>query len=572
MPPEIEIDYTIEHGLPEDLTAIEVGTDLGLPMEPVADVGDMPTIKIKPGRPDLAADAAAGALIATRLPIYLRGGALVRPTMEVVDAADGTKTITAKLRDVTLPGLMYILARAAIFQSFDGRKGDFKRVDPPEKTAAMILDGAGDWTFPSVAGVITTPTMRTDGTILSESGYDRQSRLYLVRDPDLVLPPIPEAPTREQALEALQLFKDLLHEFPFVSPVDRAVALSGLLTTVARPALATAPAIAISAHTAGTGKSYLVDVAAALSTGRRCPVIAPGRGEEELEKRLGPLILNSVPIVSIDNIEGELGGIFLCQATERPAVGLRPLGKSEIRTAECRSMFYLTGNNLVLLEDMTRRALMANLDARMERPELREFAGKPFDLVLANRGAYIAAALTILRAYRVAGMPDRLPRLASYEQWSDNVRSTLVWLGEEDPVLTMEKTRKADPVAQAIRQLYAQWEKKIGLHDRRTSASVIATATMADDEELLDLLMRQAGEGKSVSPKRLGKWLSKVAGRIFDGLQLEVENDASNGNRYRLVPVAGAERDQRPAEAIEADQVLIPRPNPLNYWKATRGE
>ncbi|WP_289015538.1 hypothetical protein [uncultured Methylobacterium sp.] len=572
MQPEIGNDYTIEHVRVGDFTTADVGMEPPHSVAASGDVGNVPTIKLKVGRPDLAADAAAAALIATGLPIFLRGGALVRPTMEVVDAADETKTVIAKLKDVTLPGLQYTLSRAAVFQQFDGRKGDFKRVDPPEKIATMILDGAGDWKFPTVAGVITTPTLRTDGTILSEPGYDPQSRLYLVEDPNLVLPPIPEAPTRGQALEALEMFKDLLKEFPFVSSVDRSVALSGLLTTVARPAMATAPAVAISAHTAGTGKSYLVDVAAALATGRRCPVIAPGRTEEELEKRLGPLILNSVAIVSIDNVEGDLGGIFLCQATERPAVGLRPLGKSEIRTAECRSMFFLTGNNLVLVADMTRRALMANLDARMERPELREFDGKPFETVLANRGSYIAAALTILRAYRVAGMPDRLPRLASYEQWSDTVRSALVWLGEDDPALTMEKTRKSDPVAQAIRQLYAQWEAKIGLHDRRTSASVIAAATMAEDEEFQDLLMRQAGEGKSVSPKRLGKWLSKVSGRIFDGRQLEVENDASNGNRYRLVPVLGSVPASQPTGSVAADQILIPRPDPIDYRTAKRGE
>lgn len=571
MSPEIETDFTIEHGLPEDLAAIDVGTDLGLPVAPTVDVGDVPTIKIKVGRPDLATDAAAAALVATRLPIFLRGSALVRPTMEVVDAADGTKTITARLRDVTLPSLIYTLSRAAVFMQFDGRKGDFKRVDPPEKIAGMILDGAGDWKIPTVAGVITTPTMRADGTILYAPGYDRQSRLYLVEDPDLKMPPIPEAPTRQDALEALAKFSVLLREFPFVAPVDRSVALSGLLTAVARPGLPTAPAIGISAHTAGTGKSYLVDIAAALTIGRRCPVIAPGKSEEETEKRLGPLILNSVAIISIDNVEGELGGMFLCQATERPVVGVRPLGKSEIREAECRSIIFITGNNLVLIEDMTRRLLLLNLDARMERPELREFDRKPFDLVLANRGAYIAAALTILRAYRVAGMPDKLPRLASYEHWSDTVRSALVWLGEEDPAQTMEKTRKADPASQAIRQLHSQWKKTIGLNIGHTSAQVIAAATMADDDEFNDLLMRQAGEGKGVSTKRLGKWLSKISGRIFDGLQLDVRTDASNGNRYHLRTVNTSTKGEE-EELVDAAQILIPRSTPVDYRRASRGE
>ena len=55
-------------------------------------------------------------------------------------------------------------------------------------------------------------------------------------------------------------------------------------------------------------------------------------------------------------------------------------------------------------------------------------------MVMADRGKYIAACLTICRAYIAAGRPDKLPKLASFGGWSDTVRSALVWLGEADPV------------------------------------------------------------------------------------------------------------------------------------------
>ena len=59
-------------------------------------------------------------------------------------------------------------------------------------------------------------------------------------------------------------------------------------------------------------------------------------------------------------------------------------------------------------------------------------------MVLADRGKYIAACLTICRAYIAAGRPDKLPKLASFGDWSDTVRSALVWLGEADPVKSMD--------------------------------------------------------------------------------------------------------------------------------------
>ena len=67
------------------------------------------------------------------------------------------------------------------------------------------------------------------------------------------------------------------------------------------------------------------------------------------------------------------------------------------------------------------------------------------EMILADRGKYIAACLTICRAYIVAGRPGKLPQLASYGEWSDTVRSALVCLGEADPVKSQDRTHAEDP-------------------------------------------------------------------------------------------------------------------------------
>ena len=72
-----------------------------------------------------------------------------------------------------------------------------------------------------------------------------------------------------------------------------------------------------------------------------------------------------------------------------------------------------------------------------------------FKSILDDRGKYIAACLTICRAYIVAGRPGVLPRLASFEAWSDTVRSALVWLGKADPLDTMERYASRRPRALA---------------------------------------------------------------------------------------------------------------------------
>jgi hypothetical protein len=136
----------------------------------------------------------------------------------------------------------------------------------------------------------------------------------------------------------------------------------------------------------GTGKSYLGDTASALATGRPCPVAAAGRNGDETDKRLVGLLLAGFPNCCIDNINGELGSDLLCQAVERPVIRLRRLGGSDISELETRATVFANGNGMRVRGDMTRPTLLCDLDAEMERPELRTFKFDPVERVLSDRG------------------------------------------------------------------------------------------------------------------------------------------------------------------------------------------
>src|SRR5262249_32209665 len=153
-------------------------------------------------------------------------------------------------------------------------------------------------------------------------------------------------------------------------PLDRVVALSGLLTTLVRGSLPIAPLHLIRAHTSGTGKSYLVDVIAAVAIGDICPVITLGGNKEEAEKRLGAILLSGDQLVSLDNCTDDLSGVLLNQFVERSAVKVRVLGQSQMPRCECRTAVFATGNNIGIAADMARRGAICNLDALSERPEL----------------------------------------------------------------------------------------------------------------------------------------------------------------------------------------------------------
>jgi putative DNA primase/helicase len=497
------------------------------------------TIRIIPGAIHQVASEAESALIRGRVPFYRRAGAIVRPIAEELLSSKGQLTKTPTLVPVDVDMMVDHLARTSRWVRYDSRRENKEQqVNPPREVARTILARAGEWRFPSLSGVSSTPSLRPDGSLLHAEGYDPSTRMLLLELP--TLPSLPEKPTKEDALGALSELESLLTDFPFRDDVSRSVALSGLITPVVRGAMTVAPLHAVTAPVAGSGKSYLVDVISALLTGDRAAVIAAGRTEEETEKRLVAALLGGQPIISIDNVNGGLGGDLLCQLVERPSITVRPLGKSDAIRVESRATVFATGNNLHLVGDMTRRVLVCALDPRVEQPELRTFRTEPFQEVVSRRGQYVAAALTITRAYLVAGCPNLLTPLASFEDWSRLVRSALVWLSMADPLDSMKRARKEDPVLANLRVLLPPLEQ-ITSSQPVTAGAIksLATAPGTVNEELADALLTVAeGRTGEIDPNKLGRYFSTSEGRIVDGLKLtSVFDQHAKQKKWRVMRV-----------------------------------
>ncbi len=533
-----QITAKVDRGLRDGMRSPRSGADDNESTS--RECGARPIIHVRAGALHVMATEAEAALIESGAPLYNRGG-IVRPVVDEMPAAHGRRTKVARLVAVDGDTLIDHLSRAATWVKFNARKAADTPTDPPRSVALTILARDGEWRFPVLAGVITTPTLRPDGTILSQPGYDARTRLLLLDPPEI--PSISNAPSKAEASAALDLLDGLLDGFPFVDDASRAVALSGIITPVVRGAMPVAPLHANTAPVAGSGKSYLIDIASAIHTGERAPVIAAGRTEEETEKRLGAALLNGQPIISIDNVNGQLGGDSLCQMIERPVVALRPLGVSKLVKIENHASMFATGNNIQLVGDMTRRVILCSLDPNMERPELRTFASNPFDTVLASRGKFVAAALTVARAYIAAGSPDELPPLASFESWSRIVRSALVWLGRADPVDTMDRARADDPVLASLAAVVTSWHDAVG-SSARTTGAVKEQAELRNplgnpvSGELHQALVDIADDKRGgIDARRVGHFLSRHQGRIVNGLKIAASDDDGHSKQRRWMVV-----------------------------------
>ena len=491
-----------------------------------------PTITIVANDIERIVDEAESALINSDRGLYQHANRIVSVELDQAVTADGKRIRRDRIFERGEQALLEDLSSAAHFEKFKARANDTMTCDPPLAVVRTLQQRVGRLRLPVLGGFINAPTLRADGSILDRRGYDEKSAL-LFEPRGVEFPSIPDPPMRADAEAALADLIEQINDFPFLAETDRSVALSAILTACVRRSLRTAPLHGFSSPVPGTGKSKLVDIACVIATDREAGVVAQGRTEEELEKRLGALLLSGECIIAIDNCENPLGGEFLCTLLTQEHVRTRILGKSKAPELPANAFVTATGNNLILEGDLTRRALLCQLDARVERPELRAFQRDPVAEAKARRPQLLVAALTILRAYHVAGKPALgLTPLGSFEAWSSWVRGALVWLGISDPVDSMSSIRARDPQREMLRAVLTAW--RAAAREPLTTSEAINRAEVSRnfrpidpssgrvrvDPNLFDALHAVAGQGREINSKRLGKWLGRNRDRILDGLRI----------------------------------------------------
>jgi putative DNA primase/helicase len=520
------------------------------PKRPHGNVGDPPSgrpeIEIRAGELDRIVRESEAALAADPPILFSRGAVLVRPGEVPVEFCDGTKGTTTALYTQSTAAIYGCLSERIRWTRENRRKKARVPCDPSKEAAQIIVARCGQWRFPEISGTVACPTLRKDGSLLSGYGFDAASRIYCSwRGGDLGLQP---NPTRAEAEDELDDLSYLIHEFPAVSDVDRSILLSGLITPVVRGAFGAAPLHGITAPSAGTGKSFFVDLSSMIATGRRCPVQSATANDEESEKRLGAAMLAGLPIINIDNVNGVLSSDLLCQAITQSSILMRPLGSSGLVEISNRCCFFATGNSLRVSGDLLRRSLLANLDAEMERPETRRFENDPVEMVTRDRARYVRAALAIVLGYIASGDYATLDPLLGFEEWSTTVRSALVWLGCADPAEAIKASRVADPELQALRSFIGFVRDKfassafsvadiISLLSSKGSGAGFEQHCESDDEreqrqaraqeeaklsaEFRELLLSIAGSRGVVNGKRLSTWLRRNCRRIVGGYRIE---------------------------------------------------
>ncbi len=431
--------------------------------------------------------------------------------------------------------LAWMLNRSASWLrvNADGEERDTRL---PTDVVKDMLAGPDD-RIPHLDGVVRVPILRRDGT-LGESRYEAAYRLLQVVRPEELseIRRLPIAPSESDRASALSLILgELLRDFPFARASDRAHAVAALLLPVVRHFIdGPTPLYLIEAPTEGTGKSLLADIVHLVATGKRAhPTPLPTR-EEELRKKLTALLLTAPTLVLFDNVNHPIDSASLAAVLSSQSWSDRLLGQSRQLWLPNRVMWIATANNPVLSREVSRRVVRIRLDARVERPWLRD-GFRHTDLgqwLLSHRAEVVGALMTLVRSWIVAGTPFQRSRIGTFESWSAVLGGILQVAGVQGFLEDRRENRALlDPMEADWISLVELWRARFGSRPQLARSLL----ELAQSQRLLCLDPADLG-----SSRQRAKFARDLAGRrdrVYGSWRIDVSRDRKRKqNVYALLP------------------------------------
>ena len=422
----------------------------------------------------------------------------------------------------------WLVSRLAFYTVMAG--GHQKSTHPTDALLLNLLVGRNK--LPILNRMTEIPIFTIGGRLIAREGFDEESGVYYLPLPSLNgLKAIEGTPTPTQLMAALNVFEDLVCDFPFVEDCDFTHALAFALIPLIRLTIqGRTPLFRFEAPSPGTGKSILMkmlsDIGCTKSSG-----ISPTTEDEEWRKRITAALMGNPDAILIDNAQ-KLESAHLKKLLTDDYWEDRPLNQSAEVRFEVRALFGVSLNNPLLSREMIRRSLRIRLDARQERPEARSGWRHPFieEYAREHRSELVAALITIAQyGLTHAEIDDDLPTLGSYEAFSRKMGAIMKvidkqgFLGDrqDDSMLSNDEVSAS---------LFIQkWGEKSDLLEQ--GFSVRELIPLAEEIDGFYL-----GDGKTERGKQtyLGMWLSKRRGMVFGNWQIMDPKKTPTATIWRL--------------------------------------
>jgi hypothetical protein len=424
------------------------------------------------------------------------------------------------------------------------------------------------------------PFVRPDGTIVTEPGYDQQTRTLLVPDPVFDGLKVPEDPSAEEITAARRLLlEEWLGDFPFDSDTDRANVLALLITPAIRGMVPKVPLAVVDGLQMGVGKNLLADSVLTVYTGQAAQPMNWVSEPDELRKQITAAFRTGAEFFVFDEAH-TLEGAPLAQALTAETWQDRILGVSTMAEFPNRVTWMSLGNQVVVKGDITRRVYRIALRPRYANPQDRKSESfrhpgtSGLDLgswTRKHRAELMTAILTLVRAWFAVGSPRpaRGVSFGSFEAW-ERIAGGIVETAGLDGFLGNLKVWRSESDFET-----QYWEGHLGWLRDQFGATPFKTAQVR--EKALSDPAGYLAPPKLDDPtdkaygKSLGEGYSRLRGRRYGDYWLE--RISSTHGHVSQWQVFKQDEDLPPAPGTtpEPEPDPEPEPAPENEHAEARG-
>ena len=368
---------------------------------------------------------------------------------------------------------------------------------------------------------------------------------------------------KNTASNDLELWKDLLEDFPFREESDFENAISYVLTLIIRQGLntgETAPLIDITAPREGVGKSLLADVLTAAVLGRTPIVRSLSSVRTEVEKEIAAALRGAPESVIFDNVDNAkpLDCATLASVVTQPNRAFRILGFSEEMFYENRATILYTGSNVEVTPELAKRLVAIRLaDTGVPEKDRKVKIDGLLNHTIGRHFELISSALRMVKRWIDQGSKEGPKNLHRMRQWSRIVHGIMLANGFGDhfmqnfddvmlstsPEFTIwanafkaivnEKPETATTgwTANDVFEILSHTDK-VYAHEDDIARGAKSFTRLSKGGGILDELIGTAGT-EHARRSRLGKLLRQKIGNIYSDYEL-IDTHQSDRNRRKI--------------------------------------
>ena len=282
---------------------------------------------------------------------------------------------------------------------------------PQEIAAALLASDEARKLLPTITGLVNCPIIGVDGEIVGR-GHHADTGLFITGG---------KTPPTVALMDAIEALKQLVAEYDFQTPGDRARALASFIT----------PALKLGGHITGnvtadvaeadksqSGKTYRQKVVAAVYNEKPALVTLRAGGVGSTDESLNQQLIGGRPFIQLDNFRGRFDSPHVeALLTAERSFPVRVPHCREITIDPSRFFLMLTSNGVDATRDFANRSSMVRIRKREGYTFKTYPEGDLLQHVRARQPFYLGCVFAIVGGWIAQGRQHTNETRHDFREW-----------------------------------------------------------------------------------------------------------------------------------------------------------